>query len=136
VSAQDDPNKFLALIFAWMDGRILAITVAPLPDAGPAGAGKQPYAVLFHIGTEDGGEKLYAMTAHSNGDKVRCTRLTFDYEPEPDWPQVKLKAIELFPGPELSRKTWDRARQDGWCSRLFTRRGRRPGQPSKRRSRC
>jgi len=107
-----------------MDGRIEALTVLSVHDA-----------VLFHVFTEDGREKLYTAKACIPADKVRWARLLFDFDPAPSWPEVKVKATQLFPELErLSRKSWDRARKEGWCSALFSPRGRPSGRPSKRSS--
>jgi hypothetical protein len=84
--ADRDPNKLLALVFAWMDGRIEALTVIPGTDR-----------VLFHVRGEDGEEKQYVARAHFSEDKVRWTQHLFDFDRKPSWPELWARAIDLFP---------------------------------------
>ena len=84
--ADRDPNKLLALTFAWMDGRILTLTPIPGTDR-----------VLFVVRGEDGEEKQYVTRAHFSEDKVRWTRHLFDFDRKPSWPELWARAIDLFP---------------------------------------
>jgi hypothetical protein len=102
MSAEDDPNKLLALTFAWMDGRILDLTPIPGTDR-----------VLFRVRAEDGHEeKQYVARAHFSEDKFRWTRFLFDFDQKPPWSEFEAKALALFPDLDnLSDRYWNKIRK-------------------------
>jgi hypothetical protein len=119
----------LELIFAWIDGRIESLLTTSSPDIA-----------LFRVRDRDDREKFYMANAHSLADKVRCTRLLLACDPPPSWLEVKAKTIELWPEladlQDPSRKSWDRARQEGGCAALRSPpRGRPAGRQTRRRRR-